>query len=109
MVEGLLRLEALACSGEQAARELLCDSPDPAQSKCAGEVLQRCDEEAFEIARSEPLLAPLGLSLEAALESLPEGELPALALRSAEEYAALGRRAALVRDIIEPKHQGVAA
>ena len=109
VVEGLLRLEALACSGEQAARELLCDSPDPAQSKCAGEVLQRCDEEAFEIARSEPLLAPLGLSLEAALESLPEGELPALALRSAEEYAALGRRAALVRDIIEPKHQGVAA
>ena len=109
VVQGLRRLEELARSGEHAARELLSDPPDPAQAKRAGEVLQRCDEEAFEIARSEPLLAPLGLSLEAALESLPDAPLPALALRSAEEYAALGRRAALVRDIIAPTHQGVAA
>ncbi len=108
VVDGLLRLETLACSGEQTARELLCDRPDPVRAKRAGERLQRCDREAFEIARSEPLLAPLGLSLEAALESLPDADLPALALRSAEEYAALGHRAALVRDIIDPTHQGVA-
>ena len=108
VVDGLRRLETLACSGEQTARELLCDRPDPVRAKRAGERLQRCDREAFEIARSEPLLAPLGLSLEAALESLPDADLPALALRSAEEYAALGHRAALVRDIIDPTHQGVA-
>ncbi len=109
VVERLLRLEELARSGEHAARELLSDSPDPSQAKRAGEVLQRCDDEALEIARSEPLLAPLGLSLEAALESLPDADLRELALRSAEQYAALGRRAALVRDIIGPTRQGVAA
>ena len=56
----------------------------------------------YDIARSEPLLAPLGLSLEAALESLPEASLPVIAQRSADEYAALRRRAALLRDIIAP-------
>jgi ADP-heptose:LPS heptosyltransferase len=96
----LRRLEEVARSAEDATRRLICDHSDPAKTRSTGELLERCDEEAYGIGRSEPLLAPLGLSLEAALESLPEADLPALARKSADAYAALRRRAALVRDIV---------
>jgi ADP-heptose:LPS heptosyltransferase len=102
IVERLHRLEETARSGEEAARRLARGRPDPAEARRAGDLLRQCDERTYEIARSEPLLAPLGLSLEAALESLPEASLPVIAQRSADEYTALRRRAALLRDIIAP-------
>lgn len=106
----LSRLEALARQAEQAAHQLASERSDASSARRTGAVLARCDREASEIARTQPLLAPLGLSLEAALESLPEGDLSSLARRSAHEYANLRRRAALVRDIIDPaRREGATA
>ncbi|MEE9281745.1 MAG: glycosyltransferase family 9 protein [Myxococcota bacterium] len=102
IVGSLHRLEAIAQRAELAARQLERARANPEGARRAGDLLKRCDDEAFEIARSEPLLGPLGLSLETALESFSEADLPALARRSADEYALLRRRAALVRDVIEP-------
>jgi ADP-heptose:LPS heptosyltransferase len=73
---------------------------DAAALRHAGAALERCEQRILALARAEPLLAPLGYSLEEDMLMLPQGDLPALAGSGRAGYERLARRAAVVADII---------
>lgn len=98
--ETMAQLEELSRSAETCALELDRVGRDAVALREAGERLDRADQSIYQIARSQPLLAPFGLSLEVGLESLPDGDLPALSAVSARHYAELGRRVRAFRRII---------
>ena len=54
----------------------------------------------YALSRSEPLLAPLGLSLAGELEGLPDAALPALLEHGADCYTALHRQASLLQTLL---------
>jgi ADP-heptose:LPS heptosyltransferase len=96
----LLELAALAERALDLSAELARVQRDPGELKRRADELAGCDQQIFASARAEPLLLPLGLSLEAGLESLPDGELDALIQISANHYAALRRGTALLRTLL---------
>jgi ADP-heptose:LPS heptosyltransferase len=100
-----LRLRELAALGAEAARRALELERVGAQATAlrdAGARLEAIDRRIYEIARSSPLLLPLGLSLEGALESLDSGDLPHVAASSASHYRELQRRSEWLGRLLEP-------
>jgi len=98
-----VRLAELATLAERAlglSAALARAQRDPGELKRTADELAGCDRRIFACARAEPLLLPLGLSLEAGLESLPDGELDLLIETSANHYAALARGTALLRTLL---------
>ena len=75
-------------------------SVDGTAARQAGKTLAAVYEEIYGHARGQPLLLPLGYTLEGDLLSLPEADLPELALESAHHYRALRRRVALLEHAI---------
>ncbi len=96
----LARCGELAHRGEQVAMGLGHPSADGAAARQAGNILAEVDQEIYGHARGQPLLLPLSYTLEGDLLSLPEAELPELALESAHHYRALRRRVALLERAI---------
>lgn len=99
------RLEELSALAERArgfASALARAQRDPGELKRVADRLAGCDREILACARSEPLLLPLGLSLESGLESLPEADLDVLISESAQHYAALARACALLTALFAP-------
>jgi ADP-heptose:LPS heptosyltransferase len=96
----LERCRELARRGAQAAMALGHPSVDGAAARQAGEFLADIDKEIYAHAQGQPLLLPLGYTLEGDLLALPEAELPELALESAQHYRALERRVALLERAI---------
>jgi ADP-heptose:LPS heptosyltransferase len=97
------RLAELSALSERAlglAGALARARRDPGELKRGADQLAACDREIAGCARAEPLLLPLGLALEAALESLPEVELDVLIDESARHYAALARGTALLSNLL---------
>jgi hypothetical protein len=71
-----------------------------------GELLRQTDEAIYRLARTQPLLAPLAVSLESGLESLPDQELAGVAALGATHYRALQERAALLDRLVRGPDQG---
>jgi ADP-heptose:LPS heptosyltransferase len=96
----LERCRELARRAEQLAVGLGRQSADGAAARRAGLLLAEVDREIYAHARGQPLLLPLGYTLEGDLLSLPEAELSELALESAHHYRALHRRVLLLERAI---------
>jgi ADP-heptose:LPS heptosyltransferase len=96
------RLGALARRSLELAGALARARRDPGELKRIADLLAGCDREIAAVARAQPLLLPLGLALEGALESLPEAELDDLIEHSVQHYAALGRGARLIENLLDP-------
>ncbi|MCP4003086.1 MAG: hypothetical protein GY725_02705 [bacterium] len=100
------RLEALGREAVKMASELSRLRESHPEISKIGSRLEQCDEAILEIARSEPLLAPAGLSLEGSLEGLPDGDLPLLSSMSSGYYQALVNEALALRKLFNaPKEQ----
>ncbi len=101
--EGLRGLESWSRAGQETAGQIHDLARTPRRLAEAAKRLQQIDETLYAIARSEPLLTPLGLALEGSLEDLPEGDLPSLANICRQHYATLEIRARTLREIITPR------
>jgi ADP-heptose:LPS heptosyltransferase len=98
--ERLAELESLGRRAEQLSHQIEgLDTPSDALRE-AGKALRETDASIYAIARSEPLLAPLGLDLESALEDLPNLDLPILASLSNRHYGILRRRVETLRKLM---------
>jgi hypothetical protein len=96
----LARLDGLGQRAEQLSSQIEHLSGRSDALAQAAKALNETDAAIYTITRSEPLLAPLGLSLEGALEDLPEVDLPTLASLCNRHYQALRHRARALRRII---------
>lgn len=96
----LERLDELGRRAEETASRLGDLAARPTALREAGKTLHETDEAIYSIARSEPLLAPLGLALEVDLEELPEADLPTVASLGIRHYGSLRRRVAVLRELI---------
>jgi len=99
------RLHELARLGAEAARRALELERVGSQASAlrdAGASIEAIDRRIYEIARSAPLLLPLGLALEGALESLESDDLPRIAATSASHYRDLRRRAEWLASLLGP-------
>lgn len=96
----LARIEQLSDEAQRMAGELLALKHRPQALKEAGDLLHKVDEEIYSISRAQALLAPLGYSLEAGLENLPDAELPTVGQISSDHYRNLYRRASVLDRLI---------
>ena len=97
----LARLDQIAQRAEDIVTRLEKFGDQPAELREGSKSLRETDEAIYGIARSEPLLAPLGLAHEASLEDLPEADFRTLAWMSARIYASLRRRVEILRELID--------
>ena len=97
----LQRLDEVGRHAEDIVSRLEDLGDQPAELRQGSKALHETDEAIYTIARSEPLLAPLGLAHEADLEDLPEADLRTLAWISGQVYGSLRRRVAILRQLIE--------
>ncbi len=101
-LETLAALEELGNLAAETGATLARPGLSAARITDAGRRLRQLDERVAALGRAEPLAAPLALALVDDLQTLPEGELPALAAASERRYRALARRAAVARAIVAP-------
>ncbi|MCZ6571262.1 MAG: glycosyltransferase family 9 protein [Deltaproteobacteria bacterium] len=97
----LQRMDEIARHAEDIVSRLEDLGDQPAELREGSKSLRETDEAIYAIARSEPLLAPLGLAHESELEDLPDADLPTLAWMSRCVYGSLRRRVAVLRHLIE--------
>jgi ADP-heptose:LPS heptosyltransferase len=98
--EQLARMAALAQTAIAQVRELERLGSDLGRLKATADALATCDREIYALARTQPLIAPLGLSLESALESLPESDLDDLLAHSSAAYRELARQTSILNEIL---------
>jgi ADP-heptose:LPS heptosyltransferase len=99
-------LRALAQRGERLTLDLERHTVGAQALRQTGELLRQTDEAIYRLARTQPLLAPLAVSLESGLESLPDQELAGVAALGATHYRALQQRAALLDRLVRGPDQG---
>ena len=100
LLEQLAKLDELGQRAEQLSSRIEHLTGQPEALGQAAKALNETDTAIYTITRSEPLLAPLGLSLEGALEDLPNVDLPTLASLCNRHYEALRHRVRVLRKIM---------
>ncbi len=100
--DGLSRLEALATRACARVERMQAHAADPVALKRLGDELAAIDARIYASGREQPLLAPLGLTLESGLESLPGTDIETLLGASARCYAGLRGQAEAVLSILGP-------
>ncbi len=98
------RMRHLGEGAQQNAAELLRLANRPTELSRIAAALQQTDEEIYKISRAQPLLSPIGHSLESGLENLPDEELAIVAKTSIERYRELYRRASILSDVIHGRN-----
>lgn len=93
-------LSDLARRGDQVSDRLADPRGTGAGTHELAKQLVEIDEAIYSITRSEPLLAPLGLSHESDRSSLPDSDLPELAALTGPHYRALSLRVGVLRELI---------
>jgi ADP-heptose:LPS heptosyltransferase len=99
-------LRRLAQQGESLTLDLERSSLGAHELRQTGELLSRTDQAIYSLARTQSLLAPLAVSLESGLESLPDQELAGVAALGAAHYRALRSRTALLDRLVKGPTQG---
>jgi ADP-heptose:LPS heptosyltransferase len=100
LLQRLEECKRIALEAEKVASGLSHATIDPSTAQAAGTHLRELDGTIYTHARAQPLLLPLAYAHEGDLQSLPEGDLQALARNTASHYQTLRHRIDILARVV---------